>query len=160
MAEPLSLARHIFLTGEKQVGKEYPVAAPDCPAAVALCRIRNPAAHAGRAAQGLHPARPGGHGPCQQRLYRLRAHRPRKSVPVLDVFNENGVEILRRSLDSDAPFLLMDELGKLERQAEAFCSQVRLVSGQRKARTGRIAAVRQPAGGRKLPPVQTLRCYG
>ena len=36
------------------------------------------------------------------------------------------MEILRRSLDSDAPFLLMDELGKLERQAEAFCSQVRL----------------------------------
>ncbi|MGN0997092.1 MAG: nucleoside-triphosphatase [Candidatus Ventricola sp.] len=48
----------------------------------------------------------------------------RRSVPVLPVFEENGVQILRRSLESAEPFLLMDELGRLERQAEGFIRQV------------------------------------
>ena len=48
----------------------------------------------------------------------------RRSVPVLPVFEENGVTILRRSLESAEPFLLMDELGRLERQADGFIRQV------------------------------------
>lgn len=48
----------------------------------------------------------------------------RKSVPVLPVFEENGVSILRQSLGSTSPYLLMDELGKLEAQAGSFCQQV------------------------------------
>lgn len=47
----------------------------------------------------------------------------RRSVPVLPVFEENGVAILRGSLASPAPFLLMDELGRLERQADGFIAQ-------------------------------------
>lgn len=46
------------------------------------------------------------------------------SVPVPQTFNTNGVAILQRSLAAPAPFLLMDELGKLERSADAFCAQV------------------------------------
>lgn len=47
----------------------------------------------------------------------------RKSVPVLPVFEQNGVAILQRSLEAPAPFLLMDELGRLERDASRFCAQ-------------------------------------
>lgn len=45
-------------------------------------------------------------------------------VPVLPVFEENGVSILQRSLSSPAPIILMDELGRLERDASGFLSQV------------------------------------
>ena len=48
----------------------------------------------------------------------------RRSVPVLPVFEENGVDILKRSLESESPWLLMDELGRLEREAARFCAQV------------------------------------
>lgn len=48
----------------------------------------------------------------------------RMSVPVNETFDQNGVSILQRSIASDAPYILMDELGKLERGAEAFCAQV------------------------------------
>lgn len=49
----------------------------------------------------------------------------RRAAPVLPAFEENGVAILRRSLASDAPYLLMDELGRLERDAIAFATQVK-----------------------------------
>ena len=57
----------------------------------------------------------------------------RRAAPVLPAFEENGVAILRRSLASDAPYLLMDELGRLEREATAFRAQVTacLNSGKR-----------------------------
>ena len=48
----------------------------------------------------------------------------RKSVPVLSVFEENGTAILRASMEVPEPFILMDELGRLEREAKAFCAQV------------------------------------
>lgn len=48
----------------------------------------------------------------------------KKSVPVLPVFDENGVRILQASLASSSPYLLMDELGRLERQAVAFIAQL------------------------------------
>ena len=48
----------------------------------------------------------------------------KKSVPVLDVFEANGVSILQKCLASPAPFILMDELGRLERQAEDFIHQI------------------------------------
>ena len=46
------------------------------------------------------------------------------SVPLLPVFEENGVAILKKSLSSPAPFILMDELGRLERQAAGFVEQI------------------------------------
>ena len=48
----------------------------------------------------------------------------KKAAPVLETFNQNGVNILLRSLESDSPYVLMDELGRLESRAEAFCAQV------------------------------------
>lgn len=48
----------------------------------------------------------------------------RKSVPVLPVFDGNGVHILQKSLSSPSPYILMDELGRLEKQADAFIEQI------------------------------------
>ena len=124
MAEPLRLARHVFLTGEKQVGKST------------LLRRLIESLHLHCAGFETRLLTMDGlrrgfllHGrvemdPASNDCIVSVRTGPRKSVPVLDVFNENGVEILRRSLESAAPFLLMDELGKLERQADAFCAQV------------------------------------
>ena len=132
MAEPLSLARHIFLTGEKQVGKstlwQRLISRRQLRCAGFETRLLTlDGQRRGFLLHGRVDMDPASND-C---IVSVRTG-PRKSVPVLDVFNENGVEILRRSLDSDAPFLLMDELGKLERQAEAFCNQVRLCLGSEK----------------------------
>ena len=48
----------------------------------------------------------------------------RRSVAVEEVFDQNGVLILEKSLASSSPYLLMDELGKLEGGAAGFCSRV------------------------------------
>ena len=48
----------------------------------------------------------------------------KKAAPVLETFNQNGVNILLKSLKSDSPYILMDELGRLEGRAEAFYAQV------------------------------------
>lgn len=48
----------------------------------------------------------------------------KRSVPVLPVFEENGMKILKYSLASDSPYILMDELGRLERQAEGFIAEI------------------------------------
>lgn len=48
----------------------------------------------------------------------------KKAAPVLETFNQNGVSILLKSLESSSPYILMDELGRLESRAEAFVSQI------------------------------------
>jgi len=48
----------------------------------------------------------------------------KKSVPVSLVFQENGVRILKESLSSTSAYILMDELGRLERESEGFIEQV------------------------------------
>ena len=116
--------RHLFLTGEKQVGKSI--------------LLRELIRREGLLCGGFEtrPLRADG----VRRGFLLHSLVPmppyendcvisvrlgeRRSVPVLPAFEENGVAMLRRSLDSSLPFLLMDELGKSERGAEAFCAQV------------------------------------
>ena len=48
----------------------------------------------------------------------------KRSVPVLPVFDENGTKRLRISRSNSAPFILMDELGRLERQSQAFIDEI------------------------------------
>ena len=123
MAEPLSLARHIFLTGEKQVGKstlwQRLIARQQLRCAGFETRLlmlegqrRGFILH-GRV--DMDPA-------SNDCIVSVRTG-PRKSVPVLDVFNENGVEILRRSLDSDAPFLLMDNWASWSARRKPFAAK-------------------------------------
>lgn len=53
----------------------------------------------------------------------MRASVKRTAYPFC-LSEENGVAILRCSLESPAPYLLMDELGRLESEAERFTAQV------------------------------------
>lgn len=116
--------RHLFLTGDKQVGKStllrrlIEVRQLDC---------------AGFETQAffLNGERRGFtlHGrvempPYQNDCICCARIEEKRAVPVLPVFEENGVLILKRSLASPAPFLLMDELGRLEREASGFIAQV------------------------------------
>ena len=116
--------RHLFLTGARQVGKSM------------LLR-RMIEAHGWRCS-GFETRALLIDG--QRRGFTLHARVPldpfqndciacvriaeKKSVPVLPVFEENGTAILRASLAAPEPFILMDELGRLERAAQVFCAQV------------------------------------
>ena len=124
MNNELTLRRHIFLTGERQVGKST------------LLRRLMERRHLECAGFETRPFYLEGerrgftlHGRVDMPPYAndcivcVRVGE-RRSVPVLPVFEENGVDILKRSLDSESPWLLMDELGRLEREAARFCAQV------------------------------------
>ena len=124
LSEQTGLRRHLFLTGDKQVGKStllrrlIEVRQLDC---------------AGFETQAffLNGERRGFtlHGRIEMPPYRndcicCARIEEKRAVPVLPVFEENGVLILKRSLASPAPFLLMDELGRLEREASGFIVQI------------------------------------
>ena len=124
MNNELLLRRHIFLTGERQVGKST------------LLRRLMERRHLECAGFETRPFYLEGerrgftlHGRVDMPPYAndcivcVRVGE-RRSVPVLPVFEENGVAILQRSLAGEAPWLLMDELGRLERKAERFGAQV------------------------------------
>ena len=123
-SEQTGLRRHLFLTGDKQVGKST------------LLRRLIEARHldcSGFETQAffLNGERRGFtlHGRVDMPPYRndcicCARIEEKRAVPVLPVFEENGVLILKRSLASPAPFLLMDELGRLEREASGFIAQV------------------------------------
>ena len=124
LSEQTGLRRHLFLTGDKQVGKST------------LLRRLIEALHldcSGFETQAffLNGERRGFtlHGRVDMPPYRndcicCARIEEKRAVPVLPVFEENGVLILKRSLASPAPFLLMDELGRLEREASGFIAQV------------------------------------
>lgn len=122
--ELTGLRKHVFLTGNKQVGKStllrslIEVRQFDCAGfetqAFFLNGERRGFTLHGRVA--MPPYR--NDCICCARIEEKRA------VPVLPVFEENGVLILKRSLASPSPFLLMDELGRLEREASGFIAQV------------------------------------
>ena len=124
LSEQTGLRRHLFLTGDKQVGKST------------LLRRLIEALHldcSGFETQAffLNCERRGFtlHGRVDMPPYRndcicCARIEEKRAVPVLPVFEENGVLILKRSLASPAPFLLMDELGRLEREASGFIAQV------------------------------------
>ena len=124
LSEQTGLRRHLFLTGDKQVGKST------------LLRRLIEARHldcSGFETQAffLNGERRGFtlHGriempPYQNDCICCARIEEKRAVPVLPVFEENGVLILKRSLASPAPFLLMDELGRLEREASGFIVQI------------------------------------
>ena len=123
-SELTGLRRHLFLTGDKQVGKSALLRR--------LIEIRQLDC-AGFETQAffLNGERRGFtlHGrvempPYQNDCICCARIEEKRAVPVLPVFEENGVLILKRSLVSPAPFLLMDELGRLEREASGFIAQI------------------------------------
>lgn len=125
--------RHLFLTGERQVGKSTLLRALVARESLVCAGFETKpfcveGERRGFVMHGLVPMPPF-ENDC---VISVRLGE-RRAAPVLPAFEENGVEILRRSLAGDAPFLLMDELGRLERDATAFGAQVKacLDSGKR-----------------------------
>ena len=125
--------RHLFLTGARQVGKSTLLRTLIARESLACAGFETKpffvdGERRGFVMHGLVPMPPF-ENDC---VISVRLGE-RRSAPVLPAFEENGVEILRRSLAGNAPFLLMDELGRLEREAKAFRAQVTacLNSGKR-----------------------------
>lgn len=116
--------KHLFLTGEKRVGKStllqelIRMKGMDC----AGFETRHIEINGLRRAHILHGLidMPPYENDC---ICCVRINE-RMSVPVLPVFEQNGTVILQKSMDSSSPYLLMDELGKLEREAEHFINQI------------------------------------
>lgn len=117
-------ARHLFLTGEKQTGKSTLLRRLIDACALECSGFETRPFFLDGQRRGFTL-----HGrvdipPYENDCIVCVRTAQRRSVPVLSVFEENGVSILQRSLASPAPYLLMDELGKLERDAHGFCTQV------------------------------------
>lgn len=123
-SELTGLRRHLFLTGDKQVGKStllrrlIEARKLDCAGFETRAFFLN----GERRGFTLHGRieMP----PYQNDCICCARIEEKRAVPVLPVFEENGVLILKRSLASPAPFLLMDELGRLEREASGFIAQI------------------------------------
>lgn len=118
------IRRHLFLTGEKQIGKSTLLRRLIDACALDCTGFETRAFFLGGERRGftLHGRveMPPLENDCVVCVRVAQQH----SVPVLPVFEENGAAILRKSLASPSPYILMDELGKLEREAHGFCRQV------------------------------------
>lgn len=116
------IRRHLFLTGGKQVGKStllhklIKARALQC----AGFETRHFDIDGVRRAHILHGLvdMPEYENDC---ICCVRVNEMR-SVAVPHVFDVNGAEILKRSIEGPQPYILMDELGKLERKSESFVS--------------------------------------
>lgn len=124
MSNERMLRRHIFLTGARQVGKSTILRGLMKRRGLDCAGFETQPFYIGDERRGFTL-----HGRVNMPPYEndcivcVRVGE-RRSVPVLPVFEENGVDILKRSLESESPWLLMDELGRLEREAARFCAQV------------------------------------
>ena len=124
MSNERMLRRHIFLTGARQVGKSTILRGLMKRRGLDCTGFETQPFYIGDERRGFTL-----HGRVNMPPYEndcivcVRVGE-RRSVPVLPVFEENGVDILKRSLESESPWLLMDELGRLEREAAQFCAQV------------------------------------
>ena len=118
------IRRHLFLTGSKQVGKSTLLRRLIEACSLDCAGFETRAFYIGDERRGFTL-----HGRVNMPPYEndcvccVRVEE-KKSVPVLPVFDVNGVRILEESQKSGAPFILMDEIGKLESRAQAFCAAV------------------------------------
>lgn len=118
------IRRHLFLTGEKQVGKSTLLRRLIRSRSLDCVGFETRLLEIGGERKGYLL-----HGrvdmpPLENDCIVSARIGERMSVPVSETFNLNGVAMLQRSLASCAPYILMDELGKLEKHADAFCDQV------------------------------------
>jgi len=119
-----SVKKHLFLTGEKQVGKSTLLRKLIEIKKLECAGFETRAFHLDGERRGFTL-----HGRVEMPSYEndcicCARVGEKKSVPVLPVFDENGVSILQKSRCSTAPYILMDELGRLERGACSFISQI------------------------------------
>ncbi|MBQ8620286.1 MAG: hypothetical protein IJ418_22640 [Clostridia bacterium] len=118
------IRRHLFLTGDKQVGKSTLLRRLITQKQLDCSGFETRAFYLDEERRGFTL-----HGRVEMPPYEndcicCARVGEKKSVPVLPVFEENGVAILKKSLASPSAFILMDELGRLEKQAGAFIDQI------------------------------------
>ncbi|MBQ8536500.1 MAG: hypothetical protein IJ461_03740 [Clostridia bacterium] len=121
------MPKHLFLTGEKQVGKSTLLNRLLTYWSLTVAGYRTQPFQVGGQVKGhclvsLLPNWPDSenHVPCVIRLDE------RRCAGVLPAFDQNGAAILESSRKSGAQLLLMDELGKVEQKALLFQKQVEL----------------------------------
>ena len=120
----LEIKKHLFLTGEKQVGKStllrrlIEAKQLDCAGFETQAFFFN----GERRGFTLHGRvdMP----PYENDCICCARIGEKKAAPVLETFSQNGVNILKLSLESASPYILMDEIGRLESKSEVFCAQV------------------------------------
>ena len=118
------MKRHLFLTGEKQTGKST-LLRRLVEAQKLRCaglETRPLLVNGERRGFLLHSLLP--MPPFENDVVCCARVGERRSVPVLPAFEENGVAMLRAAIAAPEPFILMDELGRLEREAGRFQAQV------------------------------------
>lgn len=118
------IRRHLFLTGDKQVGKSTLLRKLIELKQLECSGFETQAFYLNGERRGFTL-----HGRVEMPPYEndcicCARIEEKRSVPVLPVFEENGMKILKYSLASDSPYILMDELGRLERQAEGFIAGI------------------------------------
>lgn len=115
--------RHLFLTGEKQTGKTTILRALLEGSGCTGFETKPFSIGGEKKGYLLHSLTPLPDGmndcPC---VVRVDAKR---HTAVLPVFEGAGVQALRNALASAQPVILMDEIGKAEKNAEGFCAAVR-----------------------------------
>lgn len=65
-------------------------------------------------------------------------------TPIIETFETLGVEVLRRSLNDTRSIIIMDELGRLEKQAEKFNKEVHKVLDSNKIVLGVLQQTQVP----------------
>lgn len=118
------IRKHLFLTGDKQVGKStllrklIELKKLDCTGFETRAFVLN----GERRGFTLHGRidMP----PYENDCICCARIEEKRSVPVLPVFDENGSKMLQISRSTSAPYILMDELGRLERHAHVFIDEV------------------------------------
>lgn len=116
------ILRHIFLTGEKQVGKSTiwrTLLAGKTYAGFETRPFSIDGVKRGYIFHSLTPLPPGENDcPCVLRIGEKR------HIAVLPVFEGAGIASLTQALTAPEPFILMDEIGKAEHDAAAFAEAV------------------------------------
>ena len=118
------IKKHLFLTGEKQVGKSTILRRLIEEKQLDCAGFETQAFYLNGERRGFTL-----HGRVRMPLYEndciccVRIAE-KKAAPVLETFSQNGVSILQKSVESDKAYILMDEIGRLESRSEAFCAQV------------------------------------
>lgn len=118
------IRKHLFLTGEKQVGKSTILRSLIEAASLNCSGFETRAFYLDGERRGFTL-----HGrvdlpPYENNCICCARIEEKRSVPVLPVFDENGAKILQISRTSSAPYILMDELGRLERHADTFIREI------------------------------------
>ena len=118
------IKKHLFLTGDKQVGKSTLLRRLIDARQIDCAGFETQAFYLNGERRGFTL-----HGrvdmpPYENDCICCARIGEKKAAPVLEAFSQNGVNILQKSLEGDKAFILMDEIGRLESRSEAFCAQV------------------------------------